>query len=39
MASFAAPRGPGKYRLYLTVRDGKGHAGTANVPFRVTEGE
>jgi hypothetical protein len=26
---------PGTYRLYVTVRDGKGAAATANLPFRV----
>ena len=32
---FAVPQAPGAYRLYLTVRDGKGNAGTANAPFAV----
>jgi uncharacterized protein YfaS (alpha-2-macroglobulin family) len=30
-----APKQPGKYRLFGYALDGKGHAGTANVPFRV----
>jgi hypothetical protein len=28
---------PGNYRIFATVRDGKGAAATANVPFRVSE--
>jgi hypothetical protein len=28
---------PGNYRIFATVRDGKGAAATANVPFRVGE--
>ncbi len=30
----APPQG-GQYRLFVYVLDGKGHAGTANIPFRV----
>ncbi|HCE00672.1 MAG TPA: hypothetical protein DER07_06485 [Armatimonadetes bacterium] len=30
-----APRDPGRYRLYVVVRDGKGKAATANWPFAV----
>ncbi|WP_133501591.1 glycoside hydrolase family 2 TIM barrel-domain containing protein [Cognatilysobacter terrigena] len=32
---FVAPKQPGAYRLFLEVRDGRGHAGYANLPFRV----
>lgn len=32
---FDAPAAPGAYRLFVEVRDGKGHAAYANVPFRV----
>lgn len=32
---FKAPSQPGPYRLFLTIRDGKGGAATANVPFFV----
>lgn len=32
---FALPARPGPYRLYLTIRDGKGNAATANAPFAV----
>ncbi len=31
---FLVPREKGEYRLFVFLRDGKGHAGTANVPFR-----
>jgi hypothetical protein len=31
----SAPTTAGLYRLYVYVLDGKGHAGTANLPFRV----
>ena len=30
-----APANTGQYRLFLTVRDGKGSAATANIPFQV----
>ncbi len=30
-----APAGEGAYRLFFYVRDGKGHCGTANIPFLV----
>jgi hypothetical protein len=30
-----APATAGEYRLFVYVLDGKGHAGTANLPFRV----
>jgi hypothetical protein len=33
--SIAAPGQSGQYRLFVYVLDGKGHAGTANLPFRV----
>jgi len=26
---------PGSYRLFVTIRDGKGAAATANLPFRI----
>lgn len=32
-----APEGAGAYRLHVYVRDGQGGAGTANIPFRVSE--
>ncbi|MCL4222144.1 MAG: hypothetical protein KJZ65_12335 [Phycisphaerales bacterium] len=34
-----APDWPGAYRLYVTVFDGRGGAGTANIPFLVQAGE
>jgi hypothetical protein len=34
-ASITAPTKPGFYRLYVWVKDGKGHAATANVPLEV----
>lgn len=36
-ATLRAPNQPGAYRVFVTVRDGNGRAGTANVPFRVVE--
>lgn len=33
---FQAPAQPGAYRLFVEVRDGKGHAAYANFPFQVT---
>lgn len=33
--SVTAPKKPGVYRLYVLVKDGKGHAATANQPFEV----
>ena len=30
-----APETPGAYRLFVEIYDGKGHAGYANLPFRV----
>jgi len=33
--AFTTPTTPGAYRLYLTIRNGKGGATTANVPFLV----
>jgi hypothetical protein len=35
IASVKAPKKPGIYRLYVWVKDGKGHAATANMPFEV----
>lgn len=36
-ATLRAPSTPGAYRVFVTVRDGRGKAGTANVPFLVVE--
>jgi hypothetical protein len=33
--SFRAPPEPGGYRLYVELRDGRGHGATANAPFLV----
>jgi len=33
--TITAPKKPGIYRLYVWVKDGKGHAATANQPFEV----
>jgi hypothetical protein len=35
MLNVTAPTTAGQYRLFVYVLDGKGHAGTANIPFRV----
>ncbi len=35
--TFRVPDKPGPYRLFLTLRDGKGKAATANMPFLVEE--
>jgi len=35
MLNVTAPTVAGQYRLFVYVLDGKGHAGTANIPFRV----
>jgi hypothetical protein len=35
MLNVTSPTTPGQYRLFVYVLDGKGHAGTANIPFRV----
>ena len=35
--SLTLPSEPGAYRIFVTVRDGKGHAGTANLPIQVIE--
>ncbi len=34
--SFEAPSAPGKYRLFLFIRDGNNNAATANFPFLVS---
>jgi len=34
-AELVAPKEEGPYRLFITVRDGEGGAGTANIPFFV----
>jgi hypothetical protein len=34
---FQAPAQPGPYRLFVEVRDGKGHAAYANFPFQVKD--
>jgi Glycosyl hydrolases family 2, TIM barrel domain len=34
-AEILTPRKPGAYRLFVTVRDGKGGASADNIPFRV----
>lgn len=35
MLNVTVPTTAGQYRLFVYVLDGKGHAGTANIPFRV----
>ncbi|WP_145446069.1 glycoside hydrolase family 2 TIM barrel-domain containing protein [Mucisphaera calidilacus] len=37
MAELRLPEQPGKYRLYVTVHDGRGAAATANIPVFVHE--
>lgn len=32
---FTVPRDPGAYRVYVYIKDGKGNAATANMPFAV----
>jgi hypothetical protein len=32
---FVGPEKPGAYRLFMTIRDRKGKAATANLPFLV----
>jgi hypothetical protein len=36
-ATFRAPDQPGTWRVFLRVTDGKGHAATANFPFRTAK--
>jgi hypothetical protein len=36
-ATFRAPDQPGAWRVFLRLTDGKGHAATANFPFRVVK--
>lgn len=36
-ATIRVPTRPGAYRLFVTIRDGKGAAATENIPFRVTK--
>lgn len=36
-AKITAPSTPGAYRIFATVRDGQGHAGTVNLPIMVVE--
>lgn len=33
--NFTVPRDPGAYRVYVYIKDGKGNAATANMPFAV----
>jgi len=37
--TFTAPTEPGAYRLFVTAKDGKGGAGTINMPFFVVKGD
>lgn len=37
-ALITLPHEPGAYRVFATVRDGKGHAGTINLPIMIVEG-
>ncbi|MFK7759585.1 MAG: glycoside hydrolase family 2 TIM barrel-domain containing protein [Phycisphaerales bacterium] len=36
-ATLTLPIEPGAYRIFVTVRDGQGHAGTANLPVYIAE--
>jgi len=36
-ANITLPAEPGNYRLFVTVRDGHNHAGTANIPIHIVE--
>ncbi|HEX3695910.1 MAG TPA: hypothetical protein VH374_11015 [Polyangia bacterium] len=35
MLAIPAPTAAGNFRAYVYALDGKGHAGTANIPFQV----
>ena len=36
-AEITLPAKPGAYRIFVTVRDGQGHGGTANMPILITD--
>jgi exo-beta-1,3-glucanase (GH17 family) len=36
-ATLVLPQEPGAYRIFVIVRDGQGHAGTANTPIMIVE--